>query len=108
MKGARTLEEVIASRPPEEQAKIQARTAELMAEVRGLGAIRKIARMSQAQIAAALGKKQPSVHKMESQADYYVSTLERFVEAAGGTLEIKVTLPGHEPVRLRRFADLKE
>lgn len=106
MKGARTLEEVIASLPEDQQARIATRTQELIAEVEGLAAVRKLAEMSQAQIAEALGKRQPSVHKMEKQADFYVSTLERFVEAAGGEVEIRVTLPGHAPVRLKRFSDL--
>jgi predicted transcriptional regulator len=49
---------------------------------------------SQEQIAQALGIKQPSVLKIERQTDLYLSTLRRFVEAAGGTLESCVELPG--------------
>ena len=105
---ARELNDIIAALPADEQGKIKARTAELIAEERGLAAIRKLAGLSQAQIAERLGKKQPSVHKMETQADYYVSTLERFVEAAGGTVDIMVNLPGQSPVRLKRFADLHD
>jgi hypothetical protein len=52
------------------------------------------------------GKKQPSVQKMERQADFYVSTLRRFVEAAGGSVEIRVNLPGRPPLRLKKFGDL--
>jgi hypothetical protein len=43
---------------------------------------------------------------METQADFYVSTLERFVEAAGGSVDIVVSLPGHAPVKLKRFKDI--
>ena len=92
--------------PPERRAKIEARKQELLAEIQGLKAVRKLAGMTQAQIAEALGKKQPSVQKMERQADYYVSTLRRFVEAADGTVEIRVNLPGHAPVVLGGFSDL--
>jgi transcriptional regulator with XRE-family HTH domain len=104
---ARTHEQMMAALPPERQAKIRARAAEMIAEAEGLHAIRKLAGLSQAQMAERLGKKQPSVHKMEKQADFYVSTLERFVEAAGGSVSIVVDLPGRAPVKLKRFADLE-
>lgn len=105
---ARELNEVMAGLSTKRRKKVEARAAELIAEVHGLVAVRKIAGLSQAQIAQRLGKKQPSIHKMETQADFYVSTLERFVEAAGGTVNITVNLPGHDPVHLRRFAELHE
>ena len=106
MKG-RTLEDVLEQDfTPEARARIEARKQEMLAEIEGLKAVRKLAGMTQAQIADALGKKQPSVQKMERQADYYVSTLRRFVEAAGGTVEIRVSLPGQAPVILHEFGDL--
>ena len=73
---------------------MEARTAELIAQVEGLKAFRVLAERSQAQIAESLGIKQPSVHKIEKQTDLYLSTLRRFVEAAGGSLELRVELPG--------------
>ena len=89
----RTHEEVMASLPPERQARIRARAAELYREVEGLKALRKLAERSQQQIAQSLGIKQPSVLKIERQTDLYLSTLRRFVEAAGGKLELRVELP---------------
>lgn len=89
-----TLEQVMAELPAEERAAIEARTAELRAEIEGLKAFRQLAERSQEQIAQTLGIKQPSVHKMEKQTDLYLSTLRRFIEAAGGTLELRVELPG--------------
>lgn len=56
---------------------------------------------TQEQIADSLGIKQPSVHQIERQSDLYLSTLRRFVEAAGGKLDLLVTLPGHAPLRLK-------
>lgn len=38
---------------------------------------------------------------MEHQADLYLSKLRKFVEAADGTLEIRVELPGKDVVSLR-------
>jgi len=90
----RTLNEVTAAMPPESQARIAERTAQLQAEVEGLKALRKLARRSQEQIAQSLGVKQPAIVKIERQTDLYLSTLRRFVEAAGGTLELRIDLPG--------------
>lgn len=90
----RTVDELMTELPPERRARVEARTEELIAEVEGLKAFRQLAERSQEQIAASLGIKQPSVHKIEKQTDLYLSTLRRFVEAAGGTLELRVELPG--------------
>jgi DNA-binding XRE family transcriptional regulator len=102
----RTLEEVIAAMPPESQARIAARSAQLHAEVEGLKALRKLAARSQEQIAQSLGVKQPAIVKIERQTDLYLSTLRRFVEAAGGTLELRVELPGSGVMRLTGMGEL--
>jgi transcriptional regulator with XRE-family HTH domain len=90
----RTMNEVMASLPKERQERIRVRAAELGREIEGLKALRQLADRSQEQIAQSLGIKQPSVLKIERQTDLYLSTLRRFVEAAGGTLELRVELPG--------------
>lgn len=90
----RTLDDVMAGLPKQRRESIKARAEELRNEVEGLKALRKLAERSQEQIAQSLGIKQPSVVKIERQADLYLSTLRRFVEAAGGTLELRVELPG--------------
>ena len=65
-----------------------------------------LAKRSQDQIAQGLGVKQPAVLKMERQTDLYLSTLRRFVEAAGGTLELRVTLPGKGVMHLTGLGEL--
>jgi predicted transcriptional regulator len=90
----RTVKQIKAAMTPEDRAEVEARTVELIAEVEGLKAFRVLAERSQEQIAESLGIKQPSVHKIEKQTDLYLSTLRRFVEAAGGSLELRVELPG--------------
>jgi len=57
-------------------------------------------------VAPFLGIKQPSVLKIERQTDLYLSTLRRFVEAAGGTLELRVKLPGKGVLRLTGLGKL--
>ncbi|UDF05781.1 XRE family transcriptional regulator [Asticcacaulis sp. AND118] len=90
----RTLNEVLAAMPQERREQIEVRAAEKLREIEGLKALRKLTHRSQEQIAQSLGVKQPSVLKIERQADLYLSTLRRFVEAAGGKLELRVELPG--------------
>ena len=102
----RTHDELMAALPAARRAKIDARALELLAEVEGLKALRQIARRSQEQIAQGLGVKQPSVLKMERQTDLYLSTLRRFVEAAGGTLELRVTLPGKGVMSLTGLGEI--
>jgi hypothetical protein len=102
----RTLEELLDALSPEDRAAVEARSAELHAEVEGLKALRKLAARSQEQIAQSLGVKQPAIVKIERQTDLYLSTLRRFVEAAGGTLELRVELPGSGVMRLTGMGEL--
>jgi hypothetical protein len=102
----RTHEEMMAKLPAERRARIEARSAELHGEVEGLKALRLLADRSQEQIAQALGIKQPSVLKIERQTDLYLSTLRRFVEAAGGTLELRVELPGKGVMHLTGVGEI--
>ncbi len=102
----RTRQEIMESLSADDRAEVGARTAELHSEVEGLKALRLLAKRSQDQIAQGLGVKQPAVLKMEQQTDLYLSTLRRFVEAAGGTLELRVTLPGKGVMSLTGFGEL--
>lgn len=102
----RGVDELMQELPPDRGAKVAARTAELIEQVEGLKALRRLAGRSQEQIAAHLGIRQPSVHKMERQADLYLSSLQRFVEAAGGSLELRVKLPGRAVVRLKGIGEI--
>ena len=103
----RTLEEVLDAMPADQRAEVEARSCELHQEDEGLKALRVLAKRSQEQIAQGLGIKQPSVLKIERQTDLYLSTLRRFVEAAGGTLELRVQLPGTGVMSLTGMGELR-
>ena len=103
----RTRQDIMAGLTAERRAKIEARATELLGEVEGLKALRLLTQNSQEQIARSLGVKQPSVAKIERQTDLYLSTLRRFVEAAGGTLELRVELPGKGVLHLTGLGELK-
>jgi len=102
---ARSLNDFIAELPPERQAEIEARYQVLKQEVEGLREMRQIAGKAQEDIATALNIKQPSVSKIEKQADMYLSTLRSYVEAIGGKLELTVKLPGRPALRLQGLSD---
>ncbi|KFL28375.1 hypothetical protein JP74_02740 [Devosia sp. 17-2-E-8] len=78
----------------------------LKQEVEGLRELRQIAGKAQEDIASALNIKQPSVSKIEKQADMYLSTLRSYVEAVGGKLELTVKLPSHPALRLHSLGDV--
>jgi len=103
----RTREEIMAGLPKDRRQQVESRAAELHAEVDGLKALRLLAERSQDQIAQSLGVKQPSVLKIERQTDLYLSTLRRFVEAAGGALELRVALPGKGVLHLTGLGELR-
>ena len=103
---ARSLIEIIAELPPERRAGIETRYQELKQEVEGLRELRQIAGKAQAEIAATLNIKQPSVSKIEKQADMYLSTLRSYVEAVGGELELLVKLPTGPTLKIHQFGDV--
>jgi predicted XRE-type DNA-binding protein len=102
----RSLNDMLADLPPERQAEVEARYQELKQEVEGLRELRQIAGKAQLEIAEALNIKQPSVSKIEKQADMYLSTLRSYVEAVGGQLELVVKLPRRPALHLQHLGDV--
>jgi len=79
---------------------------EIRQQVKGLRELRMIAGKAQADVATALKIKQPSVSKIEKQADMYLSTLRSYVEAIGGELELVVKLPERPVLRLQQLGEV--
>lgn len=102
----RTIDEVIAELPEDSQRRIDARYQELKQEVESLRQLRQVAGKAQADIAAALKIRQPSVSKIERQADMYLSTLRSYVQAIGGELELVVHLPSRPALHLHGLGDI--
>lgn len=101
----RTVDQVIAELPPERRGRVDARYRELRRQVEGLRELRQIAGKAQADVATALSIKQPSVSKIEKQADMYLSTLRSYVEAIGGELDLVVRLPPRLEIHLQNLGD---
>ena len=104
----RSLEEIVAELPDERRERVEARYLQLRQEIEGLRELRRLAGKAQAEIATTMKIRQPSVSKIEKQADMYLSTLRSYVEAAGGELDLVVRLPGRAAIHLQRLGDVTD
>lgn len=88
-----SLKELMAQQSAESQDRI-ATKVETMRRIVALNQLREELSVSQTELAAAMGVKQPTVAKIEQPGnDPRLSTLKRYVSALGGELSIDVTLP---------------
>ena len=88
-----TLKELMAQQSEESQERIAAKVEELRIIV-ALNQLREELNMSQTELAAAMGVKQPTVAKIEQpDNDPRLSTLKRYVTALGGEVSIDAILP---------------
>lgn len=88
-----TLKELMAKQSPESQARIAAKVEEMRQTI-ALHQLREELNISQTEMAAAMGIKQPTLAKIEqADNDPRLSTLKRYVAALGGELSIDVKLP---------------
>jgi|SaaInlStandDraft_3_1057020.scaffolds.fasta_scaffold34258_2 ribosome-binding protein aMBF1 (putative translation factor) len=83
-KSFKTLTEKL---PDDSQERIRQNVKQLIEEM-PLPEIRKAMAFSQEELADVLNLDQPAISKMERRTDMYLSTLRRFIEAMGGTLDI--------------------
>ncbi len=98
----RNFKELQARMSPERQA-ANAAAAERMLREMPLDELRAARQLTQESLADLLGIKQASISKMERRTDMYISTLTKFIEAMGGTLEIRACFP-EGSVRIKQFS----
>ena len=95
-----TLKELMAQQSAESQERIAAKV-EVMRRIVALNQLREELNISQTELAAAMGVKQPTVAKIEQPGnDPRLSTLKRYVSALGGELSIDVTLPNGKRIAI--------
>ncbi|MCP2123197.1 helix-turn-helix transcriptional regulator [Enterobacter mori] len=88
-----TLKELMAQQSAESQERIAAKV-DVMRRIVALNQLREELKVSQTDLAEAMGVKQPTVAKIEQPGnDPRLSTLKRYVSALGGEMSIDVTLP---------------
>ncbi|MBS0880578.1 XRE family transcriptional regulator [Pantoea sp. JGM49] len=89
----RTLKQILASEKSEVVAKANAMAEEVLLNIH-LAELRERVNKTQVEIAQQLNIKQPTVAGMEKPGrDLKLSTLKRYVEAAGGKLRLNIELP---------------
>jgi len=101
---ARNFRELEAKMSPDRVAAVKARAKEIMVEML-LAEVRKEVGLTQEDLARAMGIKQPSLSKLESQDDMQLSTLRRLIHALGGELELIAHMPGGD-IRIKQFAEV--
>ena len=99
------LDDFMAKLPKKRQEAIKKRTAELIAEEATLRQVRKARERTQEAVAKKLHIKQAAVSKLERRTDMYLSTLQGYIEAMGGKLEIIARFPNHA-MRITQFEEL--
>jgi len=81
------------SLPETRQVKIKKRTSELVQEM-NLATLREATNVTQREIASKLGISQAAISKLEKRPDMLLSTLQKYIEAAGGAISMMISLPG--------------
>jgi DNA-binding XRE family transcriptional regulator len=89
----RTLEQLLADEKPAVAADAQAMATNILLDI-NLAELREKVQKTQVEMAQALGIKQPTVAGMEKPGrDLKLSTLKRYIDAAGGKLRLDIELP---------------
>lgn len=89
----RTLEQILETENPTVVAGAKAKAEAILLNIH-MGEIRALMQKTQGEIAEALGVRQPTVAGMERPGqDLKLSTLKRYVEAAGGKVRLDIELP---------------
>lgn len=90
---------------PESRARAQKKAQRMLAQM-PLFELRQARTLTQEQIAGILGKKQAEISKIEHRTDMYLSTLRKYIEAIGGSLEIVAHFPDGD-VQIEQFGQLE-
>ena len=86
---------------PRAQARYDSVLTEIEQRQATLRKVREVRALSQATIAELLGMDQSEVSRLERRNDLLLSTLRRFIGAAGGELRLVVSFPDMAPAELR-------
>jgi len=98
---ARNLDQVLAGMPAKRRGKIERRAAELAT----LKDLRQAVARTQEDLANSLGVGQDTISRIERRSDMLLSTLKRYVEAMGGTLELVAQFPHRPPVIIDQITE---
>jgi transcriptional regulator with XRE-family HTH domain len=94
--------------PEDRKQAIRAHAAKKIAAYHSLQELRAAAGLTQAKISEVLNMSQSNVSRLEKSSDMLLSTLQKYVTAIGGKLNLTVELPNQAPISLTGFSDLIE
>lgn len=103
---AKNFKALQAKMTSESRARSEAKAQHMIQEM-GLDELRAARALTQEHLSTLLGVKQSAVSKLERRADMCVSTLRQFIQAMGGTLEIRAVFPDGD-VRITQFHSIAE
>jgi transcriptional regulator with XRE-family HTH domain len=89
----------------ERRARVEERVREAIKEM-ALDELRTAREFTQAELSQVLRVDQGSISKLERRTDMYIGTLRRYIEAMGGSLQIRAVFPDGE-VQINQFEDAK-
>lgn len=94
--------------PEDRQKKILERAHKRIEEYRSLQELRKSAGITQTKISEDLHISQGNLSRLERNSDMLLSTLNGYIQALGGKLNLTVELPDSPPIVLTGLGDLIE
>ena len=89
----------------ERRVRVEQRVREAIKEM-ALDELRTAREFTQAELSQVLRVDQGSISKLERRTDMYIGTLRRYIEAMGGSLQIRAVFPDGE-VQINQFEDAK-
>jgi predicted XRE-type DNA-binding protein len=89
----------------ERRARVEERVREAIQQM-ALDELRTAREFTQAELSQVLKVDQGSISKLERRTDMYIGTLRRYIEAMGGSLQIRAVFPDGE-VQIKQFEDAK-
>lgn len=104
--GARHISELYKEMNTEDLRRIEKGKELLLMEVDLISKLRKDQELTQEELAEIMEIRQSAISQIENQEDVLVKTLERYIEALGGKLEIRAKFP-NKIVTLTQFVDSK-
>jgi hypothetical protein len=104
---ARSLDDKIKSLSVERQNSIQERANELIAEEMTLRDLRLALKKTQEDLGTVLHMKQDGISRLEKRSDMLISTLNKYINAMGGTLKLTAEFPNRPSVEIHGIADIR-
>jgi DNA-binding XRE family transcriptional regulator len=105
---ATTLKQKMAKLPAKRRARVKARAGQLVAEEVSLQMLRKAMNKTQVDVAKALNVGQDTVSRYEQRTDMLLSTLQSYVQAMGGQLDLIARFPNRKPLRVNTLEELSK